>query len=166
MKGAVTLADVAPTQAELLHFDGFTAPDGTAMTSAIQPGQSPPKLVVVLVWDSAGINVLDTHRGQWPYLRSLIPKGTWYTDASVGLVADLDRAGSRDDRHRGVPHPSRHRRAPLPTGRPGHHAVAHRPELLRAADVRRHLRPGREQNKPIAGMVATADIHLGMLGHG
>ena len=82
--GNVTLADVAPTQAKLLDFNGFTAPDGTALSNAIQPGQKPPKLVVVLVWDSAGINVLQKHEAQWPYLRSLIPDGTWYKDAYVG----------------------------------------------------------------------------------
>jgi len=82
--GNVTLADIAPTQAKLLDFNGFTAPDGTALSNAIQPGQKPPKLVVVLVWDSAGINVLQKHEAQWPYLRSLIPDGTWYKDAYVG----------------------------------------------------------------------------------
>src|SRR3954468_25028719 len=82
--GDVPRADIAPTQAKLLNFDGFPAPDGTAISDVIQPGQKPPKLVVVLVWDSAGINVLQTHEPQWPYLRSLIPKGTWYKDAYVG----------------------------------------------------------------------------------
>ena len=82
--GTVTLADIAPTQSSLLQFDGFTAPDSTAMKKAIEPGQTPPKLVVVLVWDSAGINVLQEHAKEWPYLKSLIPKGTWYEDAYVG----------------------------------------------------------------------------------
>lgn len=163
--GAVTLADIAPTQADLLHFDGFTAPDGTAMTSAIDPGQSPPKLVVVLVWDSAGINVLDTHRGQWPYLRSLIPKGTWYTDATVGSS----------------PTSTAQDHATIGTGAfPNHHGIYGHHFQIGGEDTSPWLiGPNflmlptfadiydlREQNKPVAGIVATADIHLGMLGHG
>jgi hypothetical protein len=164
-KGQVTLADVAPTQAALLDFDGFTAVDGTAMRSAIQPGQTPPKLVVVLVWDSAGINVLDTHKGQWPYLHSLIPKGTWYTDASVGSS----------------PTSTAQDHATLGTGAfPIHHGIiAHHFQLGGQDTTPWQIGPNffveptfgdiydeANDNKPVVGMVATADIHLGMLGHG
>ena len=163
--GSVTLADIAPTQASLLHFDGFTAPDGTAMTKAIEPGQSPPKLVVVLVWDSAGINVLQEHAKEWPYLKSLIPKGTWYQDATVGSS----------------PTSTAQDHATIGTGSfPIHHGiVAHHFQLggqdttpwqigpnffvdPTFADIYDHA----NDNKPVAGIVATADIHLGMLGHG
>ena len=67
-----------------MDFNGFTAPDGTAMTSAIQPGQTPPKLVVVLGVGLGGHRRLAEAEQQWPYLSSLIPKGTWYKDAYVG----------------------------------------------------------------------------------
>ena len=163
--GAVTLADIAPTQASLLHFDGFTAPDGTAMTKAIEPGQTPPKLVVVLVWDSAGINVLQEHAKEWPYLKSLIPKGTWYDDAYVGSS----------------PTSTAQDHATIGTGSfPIHHGiVAHHFQMggqdttpwqigpnffvdPTFADIYDHA----NDNKPVAGIVATADIHLGMLGHG
>ena len=163
--GNVTLADIAPTQAKILDFNGFTAPDGTAMTSAIQPGQTPPKLVVVLVWDSAGINVLQKHEQQWPYLRSLIPKGTWYKDAYVGSS----------------PTSTAQDHATIGTGAfPIHHGiVAHHFQLGGQDTTPYQIGPNffvdptfadiydqAEGNKPIAGMVATADIHLGMLGHG
>ena len=163
--GVVTLADIAPTQASLLQFDGFTAPDGTAMTKAIEPGQTPPKLVVVLVWDSAGINVLQEHAKEWPYLKSLIPKGTWYDDAYVGSS----------------PTSTAQDHATIGTGAfPIHHGiVAHHFQLggqdttpwqvgpnffvlPTFADIYDHAK----ENKPVAGIVATADIHLGMLGHG
>ena len=163
--GAVTLADVAPTQASLLHFDGFTAPDGASMTKAIEPGQTPPKLVVVLVWDSAGINVLQEHAKEWPYLKSLIPKGTWYDDAYVGSS----------------PTSTAQDHATIGTGSfPIHHGiVAHHFQMggqdttpwqigpnffvdPTFADIYDHA----NDNKPVAGIVATADIHLGMLGHG
>ncbi len=163
--GNVTLADIAPTQADLLHFDGFTAPDGTSMKQAIVPGQTPPKLVVVLVWDSAGINVLQEHAKQWPYLKSLIPKGTWYTDAYVGSS----------------PTSTAQDHATIGTGAfPIHHGViAHHFQLGGVDTTPWELGPNflvlptfadiydyAKGNDPVAGMVATADIHLGMLGHG
>src|SRR3954470_3166305 len=163
--GNVTLADVAPTQSKLLNFDGFTAPDGTALSSAIQPGQKPPKLVIVLVWDSAGINVLQQHAAQWPYLRSLIPKGTWYKDAYVGSS----------------PTSTAQDHATIGTGSfPIHHGiVAHHFQLGDQDTTPWQIGPNffvdptfadiydqAEANRPIVGMVATADIHLGMIGHG
>jgi arylsulfatase A-like enzyme len=161
----VTLADVAPTQADILHFDGFHAPDGTSMKSALDPGETPPKLLVVLVWDSAGINVLDTHENEWPYLRSLIPDGTWYTDAYVGSS----------------PTSTAQDHATLGTGAfPLHHGIiAHHFQLGGQDTIPWQIGPNffveptfadiydeANDNTPVVGMVATADIHLGMLGHG
>jgi hypothetical protein len=163
--GTVTLADIAPTQSSLLHFDGFTAPDGTAMKKAIEPGQTPPKLVVVLVWDSAGINVLQEHAKEWPYLKSLIPKGTWYDDAYVGSS----------------PTSTAQDHATIGTGSfPIHHGlVAHHFQMGGQDTTPWQIGPNffvdptfadiydyANENKPVAGIVATADIHLGMLGHG
>src|SRR3954453_3555951 len=163
--GNVTLADIAPTQAKILDFNGFTAPDGTALGNAIQPSQKPPKLVVVLVWDSAGINVLQKHEAQWPYLRSLIPDGTWYKDAYVGSS----------------PTSTAQDHATIGTGSfPIHHGiVAHHFQLGGEDTTPWQIGPNffvdptfadiydqAEANKPIVGMVATADIHLGMMGHG
>jgi hypothetical protein len=80
----VTLADVAPTIANLIGFD-WTAPDGHAMTEALVPGlQQRPKLVIVLVLDGAGRFVLDLFPKAWPNIRSLIPEGTWFDAATVG----------------------------------------------------------------------------------
>ena len=55
----VTLADVAPTLGALLKFPFDTA-DGDAQTQALLPeGARPlPRLVVALIWDSAGTDVL------------------------------------------------------------------------------------------------------------
>jgi hypothetical protein len=79
----ITLADVAPTTAALLNFD-FPAPDGTAVEGIFEPDRPMPRLVVTLVWDSAGMDVLGTWPKEWPFLASLIPKGTWFESAIVG----------------------------------------------------------------------------------
>jgi hypothetical protein len=165
VNGDVTLADIAPTQGQILNFDGFTAPDGTAMSGAIQPGQTPPKLLVVLVWDSAGINVLQTHSTDWPYLKSLIPRGTWYRDAYVGSS----------------PTSTAQDHATIGTGAfPIHHGImAHHFQLGGQDTTPWEIGPNffveptfadiydqANANQPVVGIVATADIHLGMLGHG
>jgi hypothetical protein len=80
-----TLADLAPTTGAILKFP-FDAPDGRAQRSALLPAseRGVPPLVVTLVWDSGGMDVLNRWRDDWPYLRSLIPDGAWFTHVTVG----------------------------------------------------------------------------------
>jgi hypothetical protein len=166
----VTVADIAPTQSTLLGFDGFDgfdAPDGDVLREALAPGagEDPAKLIVVMVWDAAGINVLEEHRGLWPYLESLIPEGTWYSNAFVGSS----------------PTSTAQIHATIGTGAfPIHHGVVGHhfqiggvdatpwelgPNFLVVptfADVYDHAL----DNEPKVGVVATADIHLSMMSHG
>ena len=86
----VTLADVAPTQAKLLHF-GFDAPDGRAIPD-VPRTDTPPPLIVTLVWDAGGLSVLDAFPNDWPVLRSMIPKGIWFDHASVGSSPSITPA--------------------------------------------------------------------------
>ena len=81
----VTLADVAPTIGALLKFPFDTA-DGDPQTQALLPdGQRDlPRLVVTLIWDSGGTDVLERWPESWPYLASLRSEGAWFTRASVG----------------------------------------------------------------------------------
>jgi len=81
----VTLADIAPTAGRLLDFD-FPAPDGRELTEALVPADERPlpRLVVTLVWDSAGMDVLDEWPKDWPYLRQLAKDGAWFEHATVG----------------------------------------------------------------------------------
>ncbi|HWO70165.1 MAG TPA: alkaline phosphatase family protein, partial [Actinomycetota bacterium] len=79
----VTLADVAPTLGALVGFR-FRAPDGRALTEALLPDRPLPRLVVVVVWDSAGVDVLGRWPDAWPYLRSLSREGAWFERATVG----------------------------------------------------------------------------------
>jgi hypothetical protein len=80
-----TVADLAPTLAEHMDFP-FTASDGTVLPEASVPtgGRGRPRLVVVVVWDGLGRNVLARYPEAWPTLRSLIPAGAWFEDATVG----------------------------------------------------------------------------------
>ena len=81
-----TLADIAPTNGAMLGFD-FEAPDGGVLTPALLPEAervAPPKLLVTLVWDGAGRNVLERWPDDWPFLASLIDRGVWFDDAEIG----------------------------------------------------------------------------------
>ncbi|MGH2672482.1 MAG: alkaline phosphatase family protein, partial [Actinomycetota bacterium] len=81
----VTLADLAPTTGALLKFP-FPARDGRVLTPALLPAaeRSLPRLVVTVIWDSGGDDVLDRWPDSWPYLDSLRPDGAWFTNATVG----------------------------------------------------------------------------------
>ena len=161
----VTSAGIAPTEAQLLHFSGYHAPDGTPMAEAIVPGQTPPKVIVTVIWDAGGRDVLSAWPDAWPYLKSLIPQGTWYEHASVGSS----------------PTSTAQIHATIGTGAfPDHHGIiAHRlriggqittpwaqgPQWLvepTLADVYDRAM----NNVPVVGELATVSIHLGLIGHG
>ena len=163
----VTVAGIAPTASQLLKFDGFRAPDGQPMTEALLPEgeRDVPRLFVTMVWDAGGINVLEEHPDAWPFTESLIEKGTWYTDATVGSS----------------PTSTAQIHATIGTGAfPLHHGlVGH--NMLVAGRITGPWNQGPTflieptfadvydralDNEPVAGIVGTVDIHFGMLGHG
>ncbi len=165
IKRPVTLAGIAPTVAKLLHFDGFHPIDGLPMNEVVTPGAPTPKLIVTMVWDAGGRNVLDYWPNDHPYLDSLIPQGTWFDHASVGssptsTAQDHATIGTGD--------------FPNHSGIVGHHLeIGGRltspwnegPSFMiepTLADVYDRAM----NNKPIVGIVGTVDIHFGMLGHG
>lgn len=164
-KRPVTLAGIAPTVAKLLHFDGFKAIDGQPMNEAVEETDSSPKLVVTMVWDAGGMNVLDEWPDAHPYLDSLIEEGTWYRDATVG---SSPTSTAQDHATIGTGAFPNH------SGITGHHLIIGdrltspwnegpafmiEPTLADVYDLAM-------DNEPVVGIVGTVDIHFGMLGHG
>lgn len=165
--GRVTLADLAPTQAEFLDFD-FPAPDGRALpevltTASERPGR--PALLVTLVWDSAGNNVLREHPRAWPNLRSLIDEGVWFTEAEVGssppATAQIHATigtGAFTGTH----------------GLTSHHLrMGHRVVKPYELGPRYLMLPTLADlydrslgNRPVVGLSGSTVTHLGMMGHG
>jgi hypothetical protein len=165
---AVTLADIAPTEGELVGFP-FDAPDGTPLSEALLPeaqgSGERPKLVVVVVWDGAGRAVLDEWPKAWPELKATIERGTWYEHAEVGSS----------------PPSTAQIHATIGTGAfsRNHGLVAH---TLRIGDRltdpweagSRYLTAATfadlydraEGNRPVVGTLATVAIQMGMMGHG
>jgi hypothetical protein len=165
----VTSVGVAPTEARLLDFP-FEAPDGSPMTEALipadeRPNPDPPKLIVTLVWDAGGIDVLDANADAWPYLRSLIPKGTWFDNATVGSsptsTAQIHTnigTGAFPDHHGLVGHR-------LMVGGRITTPWAQGPNLIIRPTLA-DLYDRAMGNEPKVGIVATVNIHFGMMGHG
>jgi hypothetical protein len=165
--GRATLADIAPTNAAMLDFD-FDAPDGRALTRALLPEDEragPPTLLVTLMWDGAGRNVLDEWPDDWPFLASLVDDGVWFDDAEIG-----SSPSNTPPTHATIgtgAFPRRHGVIDLyqqidgeidkPQGSgPGTLLL---PTLADLYDVA-------HGNEPVVGVVATLGAHTGMLGHG
>ena len=165
VKRPVTAAGIAPTQGALLDYP-FPALDGQVMREAVTKGATqPPKLLVTLVWDAGGMNVLEAHPRDWPFLRSLIDEGVWYENATVGSsptsTAQIHTTIGTGD-------------FPRNSGLIGHRlrigpeittpwargpAYIDQPTFADLYD-RAH------GNQPLVGLMSTVAIHAGMLGHG
>lgn len=84
----VTLADVAPTTATLMKGsiasdDGMALPE-VARLDADSLEQPAPKLIVTVVLDGGGWNVLEQLPGDWTNLLHMIENGVSYENATVG----------------------------------------------------------------------------------
>jgi hypothetical protein len=81
------LTDIAPTTGAIMKFP-FQAPDGKPLTEALLPAaqRQVPKLFVTLVWDAAGMDVLNTWNHSHPYLDSIKGQGAWFTHTYVGAA--------------------------------------------------------------------------------
>jgi predicted AlkP superfamily pyrophosphatase or phosphodiesterase len=83
-----TLADVAPTIAGFLE-TSLPSAEGKPLP-AVAPRiinarrDAPPKLILTIVWDGGGWNVLEQWPEAWPNLASLAAEGVSYEQATVG----------------------------------------------------------------------------------
>ncbi|HEX2051520.1 MAG TPA: alkaline phosphatase family protein [Actinomycetota bacterium] len=165
----VTVADLAPTYAELLGFDAFPRRDGRVLRDALVPAAErpvPPAVIVTVVWDGGGDNVLRQWPGAWPRLRALARRAAWYRNATVGSSPSIT--------------PSVH--ATIGTGAfPSGHGI---PDIKMRVGARivdawegespRNLRmrtladlfDAAHGNEPLVGLVARDFWHAGMIGHG
>ncbi len=80
----VTLADLAPTTAQLMGFDGFRAADGSTLPGTSAAPATRPRVIVTMVIDGGGWNVLKRWPDAWPNLRRLMGEGATYRNAITG----------------------------------------------------------------------------------
>jgi hypothetical protein len=161
-----TMTDVAPTIARLVGFDAWPDRDGWALDKGLR-FERMPRLVVTIVWDGGGRNVLASHSNEWPFLSSLMRRGSSYSRMTVGSSPSVT--------------PPIH--ATLGTGswpsRHGIHAIQQRLDDGAFEDPLLNLDPSAirlptladlydraRDNKPVTAMLASSNWHLGMIGHG
>jgi hypothetical protein len=164
----VTIAGIAPTQAGLLGFDGFDAPDGVAMPEVLAAARdTPPKLIVTMVWDAGGRSVLDTWPKDWPVLKSLIPKGIWYDHATVGSSPSITPATHATIGTGAYPQTTGQVDAEFQLGDSDElvRAGDFGPTLLDSATLA-DLYDRAMGNVPVVGVMASVTWHLNMMGHG
>lgn len=83
----VTVADIAPTMATLMR--GAIQADGSSLPEVAEVDETlierdPPRLIVNIVWDGGGWNVLENWPGDWENLLTLMEGGVNFTSATVG----------------------------------------------------------------------------------
>lgn len=80
----VTVADIAPTMAELLNIEWPSDRPGRPLSEALVDERDTPRMIVLVVWDGGGTNVLEQWPDAWPILARLMREGTNVQDAIVG----------------------------------------------------------------------------------
>ena len=161
---AVTLADLAPTTAALLDFP-FEAPDGAPLTQALVQDRPLPRLVVTLVWDSGGMNVLNEWPDDWPYLRSLMSEGAWFTHGSVGASPSNTPTGHATMGTGAFPNTTGMVDEYVKINNRIEKPNANGPAFMVAPSLA-DLYDRAMDNEPEIGALATLSAHLMMIGHG
>ena len=162
----VTVADVAPTIAELIRTPWPQNRPGRVLEEALLPRDERagvPAIVMVIVWDGGGTNVLEQWPKAWPHLAEMMEKGASFEGATVGSSPSVT--------------PAIH--ASIGTGAfPAQHGVVdmwlrtkeHEIVESDAAALQRptlaDLYDRRENNEPVIGVVAENDDHFAMMGRG
>ncbi len=164
--GPTSITDVYSTVGRLLDVQ-LESRTGQVLERAVRNRPGVPKLVVTVVWDGVGRNVLQRWPKSWPNLARLEEHGTSYARATVGSSPSITPA-THSSLGTGV-FPRRH----------GMTAINYRNSAgeiqtafygMNPSDLR--LSTFADQidqafgNEPKIGMLAWGAWHLGMLGHG
>lgn len=161
-----SVADIYPTVGQITGVP-LPARDGKPLRDAIEDDNVTPKLIVLVVWDGVGRNVLTRWQGKWPNLERFERDGASFLEATVGSAPSIT--------------PATH--ATMGTGSfPVDHGVT-AIEFRDKGGAVRGVFPGRDpsdlelstyadeidlalDNEPLVGLLAWKSWHMGMLGHG
>jgi predicted AlkP superfamily pyrophosphatase or phosphodiesterase len=163
----VDISGLAPTYAQLLGLDEFET-EAEPLPGALMPGSTKPRVILTVVIDGGGWNVLQEHPEAWPFIDSLRRRGTSYLNATIGSAPSIT----------GALHATFGTGAyPVDHGIPGNQmrdaAGDNVDTWLQNADPRFLRRPTVSElwdeahgNRPIVATVSYEGWHLGMIGHG
>lgn len=165
-----TVADLAPTFAELLRTPFPDQRPGRVLRSALLPrserATERPRLLLTVVWDGGGWNTLEEWPDTWPNLKRFIEGGVSIGNATVGSSPSVTPAihanmgtGTFPSSHGIVSIPHRE------DGRIKDSWGAHNPRNLLVKTLADLYDP-RTRNRAKVGLMADKNWHLGMIGHG
>lgn len=165
----VTLADMAPTFAELLRTPFPDRRPGQVLRQALVPRSErngKPRLILTVVWDGGGWNTLNGWPETWPNLRRFMSSGTSVQDATVGSNPSVTPAihanmgtGTFPAAHGVVSIPQRS------SGRIVDSWYQNDPRNLEVTTLA-DLYDRATNNRAKVGMLAEQGWHLGMIGRG
>ncbi|MFN2525864.1 MAG: alkaline phosphatase family protein [Actinomycetota bacterium] len=170
-----TLADLAPTYAQLMDFD-FPRREGRPVEGIWRDNREPPALIVTGVIDGGGWNVLNRWPDAWPNLAKLIERGANIDGAIVGSSPSVTPA-THTNLSTGT-FPRRHgATAILVRGDDGSITGAFSqderyagPDVDPGVSLRvttlADLWDRANSNEPLAGMLSSFSYPLGMIGRG
>lgn len=162
-----TLVDVAPTLARLVGMRWPHNRPGHALTQALlRDAGRPPRLVLTVVWDGGGWDVLDRWPHAWPELARLMERGTSVRGVTVGTSPSVTPA-SHATLGTGT-WPRVHGIVDIPQREGGEVIASYPAESPRLLNVPTFadLYDRSTGNAPKVGMIAYLFDHLGMMGHG
>lgn len=166
LEDPASITDFYPTVSEVLDFD-LPRRDGSALTEILAEASAPPKLVIVVVWDGVGRNVLDRWPDAWPTLADLEREGASFRRATVGSSPSITPA-THSSLGTGT-FPRTHGVTGIQYRAPGN-AVGESfkeldPALLKPETFADTI-DASLGNAPKVGILASHSWHLGMMGHG
>lgn len=172
----VTIADLAPTYAALMDFE-WPARTSAPLSEVLLEDAAPPALIVTLVIDGGGWNVLRRWPDAWPNIAKLIEDGVNIEGATVGSSPSITPAthttlstgtwpryhgvtaiAVRDDDGAIVGSFSE------AAGNPG--AAVMDPTISLRKTTIADLWDRDQDNRAQIGMLAAGNLQLGMIGHG
>jgi predicted AlkP superfamily pyrophosphatase or phosphodiesterase len=161
-----SITDIYPTVGKLAGVE-LPRRAGRTLDEALEDAPEPPRVVVVVVWDGVGRNVLERWPNRWPNLARLEREGTSYLRATVGSSPSVTPPTHSSlgtgafPRDHGVTAIA-YRTA---TGKLRQPLAGRNPKDLKlttfADEIDRAL-----GNEPLVGMLAWKTWHMGMLSHG
>jgi Type I phosphodiesterase / nucleotide pyrophosphatase len=165
----VTVADIAPTTADLLGFDAWDDRDGKVLEEALLPAErrnGVPRLIVTIVWDGGGDNVLEKWPDDHPELDRLAAEGASYVNATAGSSPSITPAvhatigtGAFPSKH-GLPDIFMRVKGEIVDPYEGGS-----PRFLEASTVADEWDLAND-NEPVVGIMARDTWMLGLVGHG
>jgi hypothetical protein len=169
LEGEVTLADVAPTLADMIGLEWPAKRAGRSLAEVLVPPEQrpdPPRLVVLIAWDGGGWDVLHRYPNAWPNLRDLMGRGATVMNAIVGSSPSVTPAvhatigtGTFPSQHGIVDIPLRDNGAMFDSW------SGRSPKFLRVAALG-DLWDEQTGNAAQIGVLAYKAWHIAMIGHG